>query len=76
MNMTNWSAGWIYSIFIERLLSEKALRKEISKYTSSEGAVVYTLGIFTSEKEAQTLATAIAKASPDLTTSVTQVGKK
>ena len=58
------------------VIREKAPRKEISKYTSSEGAVVYTLGIFTSEKEAQTLATAIAKASPDLTTSVTQVGKK
>ncbi len=58
------------------IIKEKAPRKEISKFTNAEGAVVYTLGIFTSEKEAQTLATAIAKASSALSATVTQIGKK
>lgn len=58
------------------VIKEKAPRKEISKFTNANGAVVYTLGIFTSEKEAQTLASAISKASPTLTTTLTQIGKK
>ncbi len=58
------------------VIKEKAPRKEISKFTNANGAVVYTLGIFTSEKEAQTLASAISKAAPTLTTTLTQIGKK
>ncbi len=58
------------------IIKEKAPRKEISKYTSSEGVVIYTLGIFTKQSEAQAIATAITKASPSLTATFTQVGKK
>lgn len=57
-------------------IREKAPRKEISKFTNAEGETLYTVGIFTKQSEAQALATAISKAVPALTTSVTQVGKK
>ena len=58
------------------IIKEKAPRKEISKYTSSDGEVIYTLGIFTKQSEAQAIATAIAKALPSLTATITQVGKR
>ncbi|MBO7300178.1 MAG: hypothetical protein J6U53_02070 [Tidjanibacter sp.] len=58
------------------IIREKAPRKELSKYTNPSGAVVYTLGIFTSENEAKTLASAIKRAAPTLTTTLTQIGKK
>ena len=58
------------------VIREKAPRKEISKFTNADGAVVYTLGIFTSESEAKTLSSAIKKAAPALTTTLTQIGKK
>lgn len=57
-------------------IREKAPRKEISKFTNAEGKTLYTVGIFTKQSEAQALASAISKAAPALTTSVTQVGKK
>lgn len=58
------------------VIREKAPRKELSKFTNADGAVVYTLGIFTSESEAKTLSSAIKKAAPALTTTLTQIGKK
>ncbi len=58
------------------LIREKAPRKEISKYTATDGATVYTLGIFTKEKEAQTLAAAIGKTSANISVTVVQIGKK
>ena len=58
------------------VIREKAPRKELSKFTNADGAVVYTLGIFTSENEAKTLSSAIKKAAPALTTTLTHIGKK
>ena len=58
------------------VIKEKAPRKELSKYTNPSGATVYTLGIFTSENEAKTISSAIKRAAPSLTTTLTQIGKK
>ena len=58
------------------VIKEKAPRKELSKHTNPSGATVYTLGIFTSENEAKTLSSAIKRAAPSLTTTLTQIGKK
>ena len=58
------------------IIKEKAPRKEISKYTNSDGAVVYTLGIFTSESEATALSKTIAKSASTLSVNVLQIGKK
>lgn len=58
------------------IVREKAPRKEISKFNSSEGETLYTIGIFTKQDEAQTLATALQKAPSALSVRVVQVGKK
>lgn len=58
------------------LIKKMAPRKEISKYSTSDGSTVFTVGIFTKKSEAQSLATAISKASSNLTATITQVGKR
>lgn len=58
------------------VVREKAPRKEISKFTNPDGTLLYTIGIFTKQNEAQTLASAIQSAAPTLAVKVTQIGKK
>lgn len=58
------------------VIREKAPRKEISKFSNPDGTTLYTIGIFTKESEAKTLATAIGKASSEISIKVVPVGKK
>lgn len=61
---------------VQEIIKAKAPRKEISKYTSTDGSVVFTVGIFTKENEAKNLSKALSQSSPTLTTKVVQLGKK
>lgn len=58
------------------VIREKAPRKEISKFASPDGSTLFTVGIFTKEIEAKTLASVLQKSAPNLTIKVVQVGKK
>lgn len=58
------------------VIREKAPRKEISKFGAPDGSTLFTVGIFTKESEAKTLASALQKSTPNLTIKVVQVGKK
>ena len=58
------------------VIREKAPRKEISKFGATDGSTLFTVGIFTKESEAKTLASALQKSTPNLTIKVVQVGKK
>lgn len=69
-------ATGILSDVVLEVISAEAPRKEISKYTASNGSMVYTLGIFTQESEAHKIASAIGSADSTLTVTVNQIGKK
>lgn len=56
------------------VINAKAPRKERSKF-SSDGTTTFTIGIFTKEAEAKSLANAIANADDSVTTKVVQLGK-
>lgn len=60
---------------ISNVIKEKAPRKEISKFTTDAGAIVYTLGIFTKESEADDIAKAIRTSDESLIVKVSKVGK-
>lgn len=57
-------------------IREKAPRKEISKFNAADGTLLYTVGIFTKESEAEAVATAIRQTTDSLSVEVVQVGKK
>ncbi len=57
-------------------IREKAPRKEISKFNATDGSLLYTVGIFTKESEAEAVATAIRQTTDSLSVEVVQVGKK
>ena len=55
------------------VIKAKAPRKERSKFTS-DGTTTFTIGIFTKEAEAKSLANAIAEVDRSITTKVVQIG--
>ena len=55
------------------VIKEQAPRKELSKFTTEVGAIVYTLGIFTKEAEADALAKAIGAADSTISVRVVKI---
>lgn len=55
------------------VIKENAPRKELSKFTTEVGAIVYTLGIFTKEAEADALAKAIGAADSTISVRVVKI---
>ena len=66
-------ANYGLSEAVSAVIKTKAPRKEISKFTTEVGAIVYTIGIFTKESEADTLAKAIGAADSAVSVRVTKM---
>jgi hypothetical protein len=66
-------ANYGLSEAVSSVIKNKAPRKEISKFTTEVGAIVYTIGIFTKESEADTLAKAIGAADNSVSVRVTKM---
>ena len=58
---------------VSSAIKAKAPRKEISKFTTEAGAIVYTVGIFTKEAEAETLSKAIGAADNSVSVRVVKI---
>lgn len=56
-------------------IRENAPRKEISKFNDNDNKPIYTVGTFTKEDEAKSIAEAIAEADSTITTRVVEFGK-
>lgn len=56
-------------------IRKAAPKKEISKYTSPEGQMVYTIGSFSSQAEAESVRAAVAKADNELSATITTITK-